>query len=271
MSDAEVNQAALDRYLALLADAAQTREGRLLDKLYPDEDVWGPDPEDPDVDAIIYHAREKYPKHLELFRAGATYPERGFIAANRIGKTLGFGGYETTLHLTGLYPKWWEGKRFKRPIRAWAAGKTAETTRDIVQTTMVGTVTGSGPSRGLSGTGIIPRDLIGSVAWKAGAVPNLVDYVKVKHVTGGYSTLGFKNFSQGRGAYEGTAQHVIWFDEEPPQDVYEEGLIRTATVNGIVLLTFTPLEGISEVVQNFLGEDLNLLGKNPSQSEVLLE
>ena len=35
-------------------------------------------------------------------------------------------------------------------------------------------------------------------------------------------------------------------------DVYGECLIRTATTNGIVMLTFTPLDGVSDVVRQFL-------------------
>ncbi len=38
--------------------------------------------------------RELYQKHLEFFRAGAKYRERCFMAANRVGKTEGAGGYE---------------------------------------------------------------------------------------------------------------------------------------------------------------------------------
>ena len=74
-------------------------------------------------------ARELYQKHLEFFRAGRAYRERCFMAANRVGKTEGAGGYELTCHLTGYYPHWWEGRRFTGPVRAWAAGKTNETTR----------------------------------------------------------------------------------------------------------------------------------------------
>ena len=55
--------------------------------------------------------RELYPKHLQFFAAGAAHRERLFMAANRVGKTEGVGGYETTLHLTGEYPPWWEGWR----------------------------------------------------------------------------------------------------------------------------------------------------------------
>jgi hypothetical protein len=36
----------------------------------------------------------------------------------------GIGGFETTLHLTGDYPEWWEGRRFDHPIEAWVAGET---------------------------------------------------------------------------------------------------------------------------------------------------
>jgi hypothetical protein len=38
--------------------------------------------------------RELYPKHLEFFRAGIEHRERCFLAANRVGKTEGVGGYE---------------------------------------------------------------------------------------------------------------------------------------------------------------------------------
>src|SRR5579859_2050394 len=89
--------------------------------------------------------RELYPKHLQFFRGGARHRERLFMAANRVGKTEGVGGYETTLHLTGLYPPWWEGRRFDGPVDWWAAGKTNETTRDIVQMKLFGKVEGSGP------------------------------------------------------------------------------------------------------------------------------
>jgi len=60
--------------------------------------------------------RELYPKHMEFFRAGATARERLMLAANRIGKTEGLGAYEVTLHLTGRYPAWWEGRRFDHEI-----------------------------------------------------------------------------------------------------------------------------------------------------------
>lgn len=203
-------------------------------------------------------ARSGYTKHLEFFKAGAKYRERCFMAGNRVGKTLA-GTYETTCHLTGNYPSWWEGRKFNGPTKVWVAGKTNETTRDIIQVELLGNITFSGQRKMVDGTGLIPRDLLGmepgQLSWKAG-VADLVDVIKVRHKSGGWSELGLKSYQQGRGSFEGTARHVIWFDEEPPMDVYGEALIRTATTKGLIMLTFTPLEGMSDVVQEFLPREM---------------
>lgn len=228
--------------LIKLLETRQRREARKkFERMYPEE---GP------------LRRELYPKHMEFFRAGAEYRERCFMAANRVGKTEGGGGYELTCHLTGKYPAWWEGRRFNRPVKAWAAGKTNETTRDILQAKLLGSVMDLGRRKGVSGTGLIPGDLlhIPTMTWKQG-VPDFVDTIRVKHVSGEYSVLGLKSYQQGRGSFEGTEQDVIWLDEEPPEDIYGECLIRTATTNGIVMITFTPLEGMSKVVTQFLPAD----------------
>jgi hypothetical protein len=66
--------------------------------------------------------REFYQKHLEFFAAGATYKERLFMAANRVGKTVA-GAFEATCHLTGRYPHWWQGKRFDKATDGWAVAR----------------------------------------------------------------------------------------------------------------------------------------------------
>jgi phage terminase large subunit-like protein len=188
--------------------------------------------------------RELYPKHLEFFRAGADHRERLMLAANRIGKTEGVGGYEIAVHLTGQYPAWWEGRRFSRPVRCWASGDTSKTVREIIQHKLLGPA-------GAWGTGLIPGDSIARCVRAAGAA-DTVDILYVKHVSGGQSTLNFKSYDQRREAFQGTEQDVIWLDEEPPQDIYTECLLRTMTNNGMLMLTFTPLMGMSEVVLSFL-------------------
>jgi phage terminase large subunit-like protein len=187
--------------------------------------------------------RELYPKHVEFFEAGSKYKERLFMAANRVGKSES-GAYETACHLTGKYPHWWTGKRFRNPIEAWACGTTTETTRDIVQSKLFGPVNAIG-------TGMIPGDLIGKTTARSGTNGG-IETAWIRHVSGGTSLLGLKTYQQGRPAFEGTAKHVIWCDEEPPLDCYTEMLFRTATTGGIVLTTFTPLQGRSDVVNSFL-------------------
>jgi phage terminase large subunit-like protein len=91
---------------------------------------------------------------------------------------------------------------------------------------------------------MIAPEFIGQPSWKRG-VENLLDTIPIKHKSGGWSKLGFKSYDQGRKVFQGTAKEVIWLDEEAPEDVYGECLVRTATTRGIVITTFTPLLGIS--------------------------
>ena len=114
-----------------------------------------------------------YPKQAEFHEAGAKHRERLLMAGNRIGKTL-CGAAETAFHLTGDYPDWWVGKRFDRPVRAWAAGVTGETTRDVLQDKLVGP-----PFREAEwGTGMIPKAAIADIATSRG-IPAAIDTVSV--------------------------------------------------------------------------------------------
>lgn len=192
--------------------------------------------------------RELYPKHMAFFEASAWATEILFLAGNRVGKTESGGGYATVCHLTGRYPDWWPGRRFDGPIQAWCAGDTMETTRDIQQFKLLG------PPHAW-GTGVMPGEDIGEIRLRRG-VENAVASVRVRHQSGGWSTLGFKSYDQGRRNFQGTERHVIWLDEECPLPVYEECITRTMATprfeGGLVMLTFTPLKGLSPVVLHFL-------------------
>jgi phage terminase large subunit-like protein len=190
--------------------------------------------------------RELYAKHLEFFQLGAEFNERAFVAANRVGKTVA-AAYELTVHLTGLYPSWWVGRRFVDPVQAWAAGDTAKTTRDIIQASLLGP---PGDAHA-EGTGMIPGDLIDHTTPKHG-LPDAVETIYVKHVSGGLSVLQLKSYDQGRVAFQGASIDVGWLDEECDEAIYVEVLTRTLTTNGLVMLTFTPLEGLTKLVLSFL-------------------
>jgi phage terminase large subunit-like protein len=195
-----------------------------------------------------------YPKQIEFHRAGGPLEirERLLKAGNQVGKTLS-AGYEHAMHLTGRYPDWWKGAVFDEPTIGWAASETGQSTRDTVQRILLGQV-------GSWGTGAIPRDALhGDPKRAAGAVPDLVETILVRHggggdVQAGISRVTIKTYDQGRTRWQGETLDWVWFDEEPPADIYFEGLTRTNARGGIVTLTFTPLKGMSEVVRRFLQE-----------------
>lgn len=224
-------------YLELLEEQDRRQRGRSLFGYYPETGKL---------------RRELYPKHMQFFEAGSRKIERLFMAANRVGKTEGAGGFEMVLHLTGRYPPWWNGKRFSRPITAWAAGDTSQTVRDIIQRKLYGKIHEPG-------TGLIPAEDINNKTMKRG-LPDAIDTIFVKHQSGGLSELTFKSYDQRRESFQGTKIDVVWLDEEPPLDIYTESLLRTtdttgdesADENGIIMLTFTPLMGMSETVMAFL-------------------
>jgi phage terminase large subunit-like protein len=187
-----------------------------------------------------------YPKQAAFHEAGAKYRERLLMCANRFGKTTG-GAAELAFHLTGDYPEWWNGKCFDRPVRAWAAGVTGETTRDVLQEKLIGP-----PFRESEwGTGMIPKAAIAGIATSRG-IPAAIDTVNIRHVSGGLSSLQFKSYERGREKWQGAGLEVVYFDEEPDEGIYSEGLTRTNETGGIVYLCFTPLLGMSTVVQRFL-------------------
>ena len=191
-------------------------------------------------------AYKPYAKQREFHDAGAHYRERLLMAGNQLGKTFSAGA-EVAMHVTGMYPDDWRGRRFDKPIVAWVASETMEVSRDAAQRVLLGRATERG-------TGAIPGDKITFI----GKYPNVRDAVsmcRVRHVAGGESTIVFKSYDQGRRKFQGDSIHVFWPDEEPPEDIYSEGLTRTNATGGIVLMTFTPLLGMSKVVQRFVTEE----------------
>ena len=183
-----------------------------------------------------------YIKQAE-FHAGTTR-ERLFMAGNQLGKSVA-GAHECAIHLTGRYPDWWQGKRFDKPPVGWAAGETGEVVRDTIQRLLLG--------RSRRGTGAIPKDALLDVSSAMGT-PGLVGIIKVRHASGGESSLTLKSYNQGREKFQGETLDFVWFDEEPDLDIYTEGLTRTNTTGGPVWMTFTPLKGMSDVVSRFLME-----------------
>lgn len=188
-----------------------------------------------------------YTKQADFHAAGVSKRERANLAGNQLGKSFG-GAAELSYHLTGNYPDWWKGRRFDRPVRAWAGSDTAETTRDNPQRLLLGLEPDFG-------TAAIPREAIDFTSMtRRRGVAGAIDRVRIKHASGGWSWLQFKSYDQGRAKWAGETLEVVWFDEEPPEEVYNEGLARTNATKGLVYLTATPLLGMSNVVRRFYPE-----------------
>lgn len=189
--------------------------------------------------------RELYPQHVRFFELGKTHRFRGVLAANRVGKTESMGGFEVACHAMGVYPAWWPGRTFlTRPPAIWVAGKTRENTRDILQRKLLG-------DWGRFGTGLLPASVIDD--WRpAQGVAESVSVVWVKHSSGKRTRIGFKSFDQTWRAFEGTEQDVIWLDEESEELIRAECVKRLMTTNGMLIETFTPLQGLTPIVMGYM-------------------
>lgn len=193
----------------------------------------------------------KKPWQFDFHNAGKEYRERMLIAANRVGKTQ-CAAPEVAMHMTGRYPDWWEGKRFKKPVLVWTGSPTNETSRDIVQKALIG-----GTTKETLGTGWIPREYIhGKPKNKQAGISDVVDLFRTKHISGGTSMCVLKTYEQGWRKWQGTEPEVVWMDEEPEDNeqqgrIYTEALTRLLTSHGIMMVTFTPLLGVTKLVEHF--------------------
>ena len=192
------------------------------------------------------NAYDPYPYQLDFHKTGENSNQRLLMAANRIGKSY-CGAAEMSYHLTGIYPDWWEGRRYRQPITAWAGGVSNETTRDIVQAELLG----SPDDPEAFGSGAIPKKAIIKTERKPG-VPNAKSVALIKHVSGGNSSLHFKAYEMGVDKWQGRSVDCVWLDEEPSRELYSQAVTRTLDRRGMVYMTFTPEQGMTETVAAFM-------------------
>ena len=174
----------------------------------------------------------------------------GGVVHHNSGKSTA-GCYELTCHMIGWYPPWWRGYRFDRPIVAWASGEDSKAVRESLQVILFG-------APGALGTGLIPHAALHGKPTARGGVPEAIDAASIKtNFGGGQSRIVLKSYDQGRESFQASKVDVVLLDEEPPMDIYTEGLTRTMSTvpgqkSGIVMCTFTPLKGLSAVALAFM-------------------
>lgn len=169
------------------------------------------------------------------------------LGGNRTGKTEG-GAVKAVFYALGdsieKYLEDWPEelrrsfqtlvKRFDgKPTRGWVCSESFEVQRDVTQKKLLGDPdTGKG--------GLLPLSEITDIIYRT---KDVIDIIKLKNG----STIGFKSYDQGRKKFQGTSQHWVWLDEEPPQDIYSEVQMRVLDTQGDVFGTMTPLQGLTWV------------------------
>lgn len=241
----------------------------------------GPDPNEVRRHAKRMHTETEYrrryrrldfyrPNRKQLEFHNTREPERMLRAGNQEGKTHAAAA-EDAMHATQLYPDWFKGHLFterlpvERPFDflSWVAAPSAQKVRDGMQTKLLGNIMEAG---GL-GTGLIPLDsIVGNLAMNRG-IANFVDSVTLRREDGGRAVIRFKTYEQGRQAFEGEACDAICLDEDIKGDtnaaIYGECQARTTTTRGIIMVTMTPLLGLTPIRRRFKE-------KLPGTAEILM-
>ena len=155
---------------------------------------------------------------------------RWVFGGNRSGKTE-CGAVETVYLARGIHP-------FKRnkPISCWVVSLSRQVQRDVAQEKILH---------------YLRRDWIEQIVMSSGradsAESGMIDFILVKNVFGSFSKIGFKSCDQGRDKFQGTSLDFVWFDEEPPYDIYQECKMRVLDKKGMIFGTMTPLKGLTWV------------------------
>lgn len=181
-----------------------------------------------------------------------------YVATHNCGKTIA-GCMEMAFHLTGNYPEWFKGHKIEprtnvtsgeKEISCWVIGTDTKTVRDSLQAKLVGTAAKEFTD------GCIHADLIDreSVIMARG-VTGLVDTIYIRHKSGCKAKLQFRSYEQGRGNLQSATVDACYCDEEPPSDIMGEIRARLGATGGFLYMAFTPLSGMTPLVQEFWAHD----------------
>lgn len=158
---------------------------------------------------------------------------RWVLGGNRTGKTE-VGAVEAVWMARGTHPY----RKVKRPTDGWVVSLTSEVQRDVAQAKVLS---------------YINPAWIKGVKMREGKADDpehgVIDYILIESVHGGISKIGFKSCDQGRERFQGTSKDYVWFDEEPPEEIYLECLMRVIDVRGDIWGTMTPLKGLTWVYE----------------------
>lgn len=156
---------------------------------------------------------------------------RWVFGGNRTGKTE-CGAVETVWLARGIHPY-----RENRPNACgWVVSVSSQVQRDVAQAKIL---------HYLDKNWI--EEIVMTTGRKDSIENGVIDYILVKNVFGGLSKIGFKSCEAGREKFQGASLDFVWFDEEPPEDIYFECKMRVFDRRGFIFGTMTPLKGLTWV------------------------
>ena len=171
-------------------------------------------------------------KHLkQLAFHMCTKKNRWVFGGNRSGKTE-CGAVETVWLARGIHPF----RQNKKDVQIWVVSLSTQVQRDVAQEKVLS---------------YLNKNWIKEIVMLSGRKDSpqngVIDYITIANVFGGYSKIGFKSCDQGREKFQGTSLDFVWFDEEPPEDIYKECRMRVLDKCGEIYGTMTPLKGLTWV------------------------
>lgn len=159
---------------------------------------------------------------------------RWVFGGNRTGKTE-CGAVETVWLARGNHPF----RQNKKNVSGWVVSLSNQVQRDVAQSKIMHYLDKR-----------FVKEIVMREGKKASAESGVIDYILVENVFGGVSRIGFKSCDQGREKFQGTSLDFVWFDEEPPEDIYKECRMRVLDKKGILFGTMTPLKGLTWVYED---------------------
>ncbi len=156
---------------------------------------------------------------------------RWVFGGNRSGKTE-CGAVEAVWLARGIHPY----KKNKKDIQGWIVSLTTQVQRDVAQSKFLSYLNKAWID-----------DVVMQTGKKVCPENGVIDYIAIKNVFGGISKIGFKSCDQGREKFQGASLDFVWFDEEPPKDIYDECKMRVLDKKGEIFGTMTPLKGLTWV------------------------
>lgn len=186
-----------------------------------------------EADALSrYNAgRKKHKKQMAFHRCRKR--SRWVFGGNRSGKTE-CGAVEAVWMALGCHPY----RKNRKDVFGWVVSPTMQVQRDVAQKKILHYLR---PDR--------IADIVMVSGRKDSPQTGIVDQIVVKNALGGTSVIGFKSCDQGRERFQGSSLDFVWFDEEPPREIYEECLMRVADRRGDIFCTMTPLKGLTFVYE----------------------